>query len=433
MALVCGGSSSPAQSSDDWGVGSTNLDKVQTFWQAVERSNGPVTVLALGDSMSDSYRSVASSLFQKLRARLGTAGLGYTDGYDTITPSFTGGAGWVEWNSAIWWARHCRLPVGDSISWTNRDYHSGAVVCDQVGLFWVAHPGGGSFTLSVSTNAGPWSQPLALLDGYAATPVGRCTNLPVARQSYWMRVIGLGGTNAVLAPLFLDRSSAGLNVAWMAMDGQNLNGLFSLSTNTTYPILAALNPQLVVWHMKEIGDIGEMNLSNRLYNLEAMWKACVTNGDVVYIGTPCDYRDQSTNYTPRETRLIKEAAARDGRAYVDCMSPSVSYSWMVAQGYMNDAIHPNSAGCAFLADIAWRQLGFFALRAERRLAFTPMDGALRLEWSSETNLQYELQSSTDLSGWVALQNTPGSGARQAYTNSTSAISNAFFRLRLSPR
>jgi hypothetical protein len=40
--------------------------------------------------------------------------------------------------------------------------------------------------------------------------------------------------------------------------------------------------------MKELGDIGELNLSNRLNDLEAMWSACVSNGDVVYIGTPYD-------------------------------------------------------------------------------------------------------------------------------------------------
>lgn len=433
LAWLVGSGLSLAQSKNDWGIGSTNLDKLPTFWRAVEHSNGPVTALAFGDSMSDSYRSIATSLFQMLRARFGTAGLGYTDGYDTITPNFTGGAGWVEWNPAIWWARHWRLPAGDSISWTNRDQGTGAVVCDQVGVCWVAQPDGGPFTLSVSTNGGPWSQPLALLDGYAATPVGRSTNVPADRQPYWLRVDGLGGTNAVLAPLFLDRSSAGLNVAWMARDGQNLGSIFLLSTNITYPILSALNPQLVIWHMKEVGDIGEINLSNRLYDLEAMWKACVTNGDVLYIGTPYDYRDVSTNYTPRETRLIKEAAVRDHRAYLDCMSPCVSYQWMVAQGYMNDSIHPNNAGCAYLADIAWRHLGFFALRTDRQLSVKPMDGAIRLQWSSATNLLYELQSSINLSDWTPLQCMPGSGDRQAYTNNPSAASNAFFRLSLSPR
>jgi hypothetical protein len=426
LLLLCG-RALHAQDSSDWGVGSTNLDKLQVFWQAAEQSNGPVTVLAFGDSMSVSYRSIATSLFNRLRARLGSAGVGYDGSLATLA----GGSRWVEWATANWWTRHCLLPPGGSVSWTNWG-GNGTILCDQVRVFWAAQPDGGTFTLSVATNGGPWSQPLAVLDGYAATPTGRSTNVTVARLPYWLRVDGLSGTNVIVASQFQDGSSAGINAGWMARDGVNLNSVFTPSTNVLYPILSALNPRLVVWHMKEIGDIGELTLSNRLHDLEAMWKACVTNGDVIYVGTPYEYRDLSTNYTPRETRLVREAAVRDQRAYADCMSPGVSYQWMVAQGYMNDPYHPNTAGCEYLADIAWRQLGFFALHTDRRVALQPLDGAVCVAWSTATNLTYELECSTNLTDWRILLSMTGDGRRQTYTHSTAGTTNAFFRLSLMP-
>ena len=81
-------------------------------------------------------------------------------------------------------------------------------------------------------------------------------------------VDGLGGTNLILGPRYLDSTSTGVNVAFMCQDGANLNQLFSLPTNVVAPIIAALNPQLVIWHMKELADIGESALSNRLNDLE---------------------------------------------------------------------------------------------------------------------------------------------------------------------
>ena len=142
-----------------------------------------------------------------------------------------------------------------------------------------------------------------------------------------------------------------------------MNEILSLSTNLTYPILAALNPQLVVWHMKE-GDLGETGLSNRLFGQEAMWRNGVTNGDVVYIGTPYYSGDASNPLaTPTQNRLIKQAAERDGRGYLDCMTPCGSYAAMVAANYFTtDGVHVNNIGNTFLANLAWRELIWAALR-----------------------------------------------------------------------
>jgi hypothetical protein len=104
---------------------------------------------------------------------------------------------------------------------------------------------------------------------------------------------------------------------------------------------------------------------------------------------------------------------------------------MAARGFISDGIHPNRAGNAFLTDVIWPQLGFFALRTDRHLTLKPLEDAVCLQWSSATNLAYELQSSTNLADWTPLVRVPGTGQRQTFTNLTEA-GRAFFRLSLTP-
>jgi hypothetical protein len=301
-----------------------------------------------------------------------------------------------------------------------------------VGVFWIAHPGGGTFTLSVATNREVWSAPVLVLDGYSPQPVGRHTNTTLDRASYWLRADGVSGTNLLLSPQFLNRNSTGVCTAYLSKGGANLDEILSLSTNVTYPILAALNPQLVVWHMKEVGDIGEITLSNRLFGQEAMWRNCVTNGDVVYIGTPYDSRDASNPlWTPTQNRLVRQAAERDGRGYLDSMTPCGSYAAMVAANFTTDGIHANNTGNSYLAGLAWRELTWSALRVDRWLAIQPAaDGSQGITWPTAPNLTYELQASADLLNWSVVHTAPGDGTRHAFTNAPSAAGSRLFRLRL---
>lgn len=422
LAFVGGGDSIFAQSTNAAFLYSTNVHETQFFWQAVERSNAPVTVLSFGDSMSERHQAIQTHLFNRLQARLGNSGSAL-------------GAYWY-WGSGaalvgadpLWWTTHGSLPPGGFIYWES----FAPVPSDQVGVYWVAHPGGGDFNLFASTNGQPWGDPLLTLDGFAANPVGRHTNLSLPRMNYRLRVDGISGTNSIVGPEYIDRSSRGITVAFMAQAAANLSGIQSLSTNILQPILSALNPQLVVYHMKELGDLGELNFSNRLINLEAMWRACVTNGDVVYLGTPYDYRDQLGEYTGRENTILRAAAVRDHRAYLDCMTPCVSYEAMTNNGYFTyptGDVHPNAACNQFLTDTIWPQLGFFALRTDRQLAIENAEGAGVLRWNTTTGIVYHVEASSNLASWVTLKSQPGNGLPAAWTNSSGDTVN-FFRLRL---
>jgi len=234
----------------------------------------------------------------------------------------------------------------------------------------------------------------------------------------------------IVAPEYRDSSSAGVSVAFMCEPGANLQQIFSISTNILYPFLSALNPRLVFWHMKEVADIGEIGLSNRLYDLEAMWKACLTNGDVVYIGTPYEARDATAEFTPIQNRLIRQAAVRNSRAYIDCMTPYVSYQWMLEHGFLTDHVHPSDACNAFLAEIVWQQLGLFCLRPAPSLAVEDTGHAIRLQWMSATNLVYQVESSPDLVSWTALDTVLGDGHRQTRLLTNAPSARCFFRLNI---
>lgn len=410
-------------------LSTTNREQIQHFWQAMDRSNGPVTVLAFGDSVSDSYRSIQEFVFGDLAAKFGLAG--YTIGnFDNfLLWTLTNGAS-ISQPTTNWWAAHGLLPSGSSIFWTNQSSATGSLLSDQVGVFWVAQPGGGAFTLSVSTNGGEWSGPLLTLDGYGTSSAGRYASLPLPPQPYRLRVDGLSGTNVIIGPQYVLNGSAGINVSFISQDGANLDKVFAVSTNVLYPILSALNPQLVIWHMKELADIGATELSNRLYNLEALWQNSVTNGDIVYIGTPYDMDDLTSVFTPVQNQLVRQAAVRANRAYIDCMTPCVSYQWMTNNGFLDDTIHPSNTCNGFLADIVWQELGLFALRTDRELALDLVGGFARLHWNTSPNINYELQSSSDLIHWTSLETVPGDGGPHSHTNFNSTVSDTFFRLSL---
>jgi hypothetical protein len=419
----------PAQGTNDSALTTTNREQIQFFWRAMEQSNGPVTVLSFGDSMAESWISIQKNLFLRLQSNFGVGGYSFLNFKNAMLAVFAGGAAWLQ-PSTNWWTDHYSLPAGGSIYWYNQTDPNSSLLCDQVGVFWIAKPEGGVFAVSLSTNGGPWSAPLLNLDGQAPTPTGRYTNVLLARLKYRLRVDGVSGTNIFLGPQYTDNASTGINAAFMMKAGENLNDVFSISTNVLYPILSGLNPQLVIWHMKEVGDIGETDFSNRLFNLEAMWKACVTNGDVVYIGTPYEARDATMEYTPIQNRLVRQASVRDHRAYLDCMTPCISYQWMSTNGFMYDAVHPSELCNVFLTDLVWRELGLFALRVDRRISIGSLGSEIRLTWPTTTNLNYDLLASADLVTWVNALRHTGDGQLHSYTNALGSPTNAFFRLSL---
>jgi hypothetical protein len=407
---------------------STNLDRLTHFWRTFEAAERPVRVLAFGDSLVNQYQSLQTPLFNRFAAKAGRAGYSLPDRFNSLSATLAGTTAYAG-ITTNWWSWHFSVPPGGIVWWTNQADPQFSVLCDEVGVFWIARPEGGEFTLSASVAGGPWST-LALVDGTAAAPTGRFTNFPVARARYQLRVDGLSGTNLLLGPHFFDRQVAGVCPAVLAMNGVNLNQVFAVPTNILGPVFAALQPDLVVWHMKEIMDIGPAALSNGLVRFEALIRATAPQADLLYIGTPYEQRDLTNHVTEQQNHLVRFAALRDGRAYFDGMNPCVSYHSMTNLGYLADVVHPNNTCYAFLADALYREAGFFALRVDRRLDPRWVGGRFAVDWRTTNALSYTLQASPNFTQWSDLLTVAGDGAAKSYTNAPGTPAPNFYRLRL---
>jgi PKD repeat protein len=214
---------------------------------------------------------------------------------------------------------------------------------------------------------GAWT-PLLTLNGYAAVATGQYTNVVLAPDFHQIRVDGVSGTNYVIGPQLLLQTTSGVHVAFMDKGAIAISDVTNVPSAIRTPILAALSPDLLIWHMKEdmsSNDFynGPIVTSNGLITCEQWWSNAASNCDVIYIGTPYMYVDTNpaTPTTVIQNTLVRYTALQYGRAYCDLMNPSVSFPWMNSQGYMADETHTTYAGGLYLARYLWYEFGFSAL------------------------------------------------------------------------
>lgn len=406
-------------------LSTTNVDRLKHFWSVVEQKQRPVTVLSFGDSMADAYRSIAFVTINHLVSRLGLAGFALGNYVDATVARMTNGTLVLPIDN-LWFAAHYQVPPGGGLWWDNLG-GPGRVTCNRVGLFFVVQLAGGAFTLSVSTNAGPWA-PLVTLDGYAPSPLGCFTNFDLEPNFYRLRVDGQVGTNVMLGPYLLDTRSTGLQAAFTDWPGIGLDQVTNVPLAIRLPVFRALRPDLLIWHMKEGVD---GTLRPRMAECEEWWREAMPEGDVLYIGTPFTAADTNSTTTIDQNTIVRTVALDFGRAYGDCLGPAVSYPWMLAQGYMSDVTHPNLRGNTYLADLLWNEMGFFAVGAPRALLLQRDSDQMRLQYATLSGLLYTLEGSSNLLNWQPLFTTAGNGG-WVNTNVPWLEPPQQFRLRLQP-
>ena len=206
----------------DNSLGTTNQWRIENFWRAVQASNGPVTVLAFGDSVSDDYLSIQKQFFWRLQEHFGSSGIAFSS---TFYQTLGGGAAWAQPDSN-WWALHALLPPGSFAVTPSR-------TCDRLGLFWIASPQGGDFTFSVRTNRSLSAALVLTLNGYAASPIGCYTNVQVQRNDYSLRLDGLTGTNGLIGIQLVDCAANGICTGFMSQDGQSLGAILNTPARAT--------------------------------------------------------------------------------------------------------------------------------------------------------------------------------------------------------
>lgn len=404
----------------------SNRHQLARFWQLVESKSRPVTVLSFGDSMADSYRSVTYYLIRRLEERFGTAGYSLNNYQNTLMLNYTNGAGPLP-PSPLWFVQYYRLPPEGGIWWETLSSTQG-LLCDQVGVFYLAQPEGGLFTLSVSTNQSSWGQQL-VLDGYNATTEARYTNVFLSPNRHRLRVDGLTGTNYFLGAQQLMRQTHGMHVAFLDWHGISLHGVTNVSRAIREPVIAGLKPDLLIWHMKELTD---PSLTELMRECEEWWQSAHPEGEILYIGTPWTLYDAGggDTPTPQQNRIVRNTAVANDRAYVDLMQPAVSYEWMSANGYLPDGVHLSHAGAQWAMNVLWNDLNFFALGIPRSLSLEKLGEQLRVTYPTSTGVNYTVLASANLQTWNPLADVGGNGLTQ--THDLPASTNVFFRLQVRP-
>lgn len=413
---------SPAGATD---FSTVNSDRLDNFGAAIAARQRPVTVVSFGDSMADSYQSATYHLMNRLNQRFGNAGYSLNNYRNTSLWRLENGA--VNRGPDLYWfCEYFGIPPGGAVWWAN-DPHPTGVLCDRAGIFYVSQTNGGPFRLLLSTNGASWTTVMNL-NGYSVSPMGHFASLALPLNRYRLRVEGDAGTNFIIGASTVATQTNGIHSVFMERYGIALNQVTNVPRAIRDPIFAALQPDLLIWHMKEDGSNAT---SNRMEECEAWWRAAAPDCAVVYIGTPWVSLDASTTYTLDQNLLVRTIALNHGRTYADLMQPTVSYDWLMAQGFMGDITHLNSAGGLHCANIMWDDLGFFALGLDRRISLQRMGAQLQLSYTTTASARYRLEISTNLQAWSAVVTNPVALASFS-TNFVPAAAATFYRLGLTP-
>lgn len=400
----------------------TNVNALNRFYALLESSNRPVTVLSFGDSMADSYRSPTYHVMQKLVNRFGIAGFSLNNYRNSAVWTLESGAT-SRGPDYFWYNAYSSVPPGGAVWWNNLT-SPGGIWADRVGVFYISQTNGGSFRLMISTNNSPWETALTL-DGYSVIPQGHFATVTLPLNRYRVRIESDSGTNFIIGPSVLDTATNGIHAAFTDWGGIALNQVTNVPLSIREPIFAALQPDLIVWHMKEPVE----SLATWMEACEAWWQNSAPDGDVLYLGTTWISVDTNTTTTIDQNTIVRTIALEHNRAYVDLMTPSISYQWLVDQGYMQDPTHVNPAGGLFCANIIWSDLGLFAVGENRRINLQPLGNQMQLSYQTSTNARYRLEISSDLKTWTPIFTNPVVNATFT-TNFTPETAPAFYRLNL---
>lgn len=403
----------------------TNGHKLTRFTESFARRPGPVRVLSIGDSMADSYRSLTLNLVNRFLEKRPYAGSSLNNAYNKVLWNSTNGATVVP-PSALWLSYQFKVPQGSSVWWEHQ-FHPFGITSDRLGIYWVAQQEGGSFHLLISERGGEWKTKL-ILDGFSPKPVGRSAFLDLPTSEYRLLAASSTGTNYIIGPELVNTAAKGLHVAWLDYSGLSISQVLQVPAAVREPIFRAFGADLLIWHFKEIPT----GLGAALEENEMIYQTAAPQMDVLYIGTPWFAFDGGGAQTIEQNVIVRAAALRHGRGYLDCMTSAPDHEWLLQHGYMDDNIHPNYAGSEFLAEKGWLDIGFFSLGADRRLTFSKGVRSMFLEATLATGISYEFQSSTDLIHWSTFETRTGP-AEPARIPVGTDDSGKHYRMRLKPQ
>lgn len=411
---------------------SVGIDQILPFIQ--EAPGGQVTFIVNGDSMAEQGRSMPYNLVRLLEERLGA--VAYVGNYrNTMMQTSTNGTAFDPPNWK-WYSGTLPLPPGKEYIF-EKEQSAGGVLADGTGMLWTAHTNGGQFKLLVSTNGGPFGE-IATLDGYSSNPTGEGRNflfdqLPITK--YRLKAIGISGTNSLVAPRIGQYHTNGIEVCFFAWGGIAISDIIKVPAAIRSAILSAFAGRTVIILTLVHDDpyyLPQMNgLLYGIPELESTYDAVLPQHLSINIGATYASADTNSNQTADQNEIIRNVTITSGDVYLDTMNPSVSYEYMLTNGWLLDFVHLSNIGGSNSARIAWNDMGLYALNVPRTLTIEHNNGFATLTHGRSMNASYMIQSSTNSVDWLDLGVSPA-GSTPYSTNVVTSGESGLFRLKLSP-
>ena len=338
--------------------------------------------LRLGDSMTGgingAYGSAERYLLATLQSLDGCAGFGGSDhnyggNWDNCPAPLGRGIDYKVWCQDV----EATLYAADgSNALTSTEGFVGNAntatnFCNQVGLQWMQTPGGGDVAVQLSSKSmGAYYQ--FTISGYATSTNYMQTNWPVAGGNDWrVALTSLQGTNILLSADFL-ATNGGIQDWCYAKGGCTLDNMLATGTNNLARMYAAINPQFIIYHAKDIGEQPSgLVMSNKLVQL---LQYAPTNAQIVIVGTPpiqtATYQDQ--NY------YCQQLCQAHGWYYADLWSSFNNFQANTNAGLMADNTHPSPLGCVAWGSRLFSLCGFSPALQDKQMAANSLVGVLPL-------------------------------------------------------
>lgn len=348
--------------------GSVGLERARTIIDKLRANTNIFKTLIFGDSIGSwDLGGPGTGIHQGLAALYGNAGcagrsVDLFGGLEIQASSV--GANPAEINNdgpTNWWGLWHRATNGTTVQWGTYGSSTGAVAT-HIGFYWRAQPQGGSFSFRISKDGAAFTEQ-AVLDGYAAVPEARYTNWTVTAGAYRVQAaISTDVTNVYIGPEIYDTRNNGVVGFYVNKGGLNLSQLGQVPAGVWDGVLTNFNPDLIIYNMAEVPDIGETAFEQHLTNTWAAWTRKATNAVVWVTGQA--FRGNSDDYMhARENIILRRAALDNGWIYTDTRADAQSWERSIALGYMRgstvseDIVHFAPAGAKALGWAALRKAG----------------------------------------------------------------------------
>jgi hypothetical protein len=392
--------------------------------------NRAVRVVALGDSVSDP--AAGGKLYgvgEGLRSMLGDP----SGGINSNPPYlyfYTNGIGEFHGPDTNWWWYHLHMTNTSTATYysaiTNGPAcRSNYVWCDTVAVYYLTGPGSGSFSISLSTNDGPFGVLTNINTEGAYAGAVQTRALPL--NYYQLRITCTSGAVIVIDCGMWNEHQLNLTYGLSSALGMAYNDWTAIPTNVTWPIFQAWRPTLLLLEAKDSAAL----FAQSFPLLEQMFTNCAPTMDVLYIGTTA----LGTNSNPAINEVVTvpqntemaSLAAQYGRAYWNSYY-IMSYEQATALGWtLNDGTHFNSTGGIAIGEMLssdiWREF--------HRIAATIQEAHLELYWYATPGSSYQVQYASKLpvSNWQNLgSTTTATNVLMSFTDPVATQGPRFYRV-----